>query len=218
MLKNLVFIHGRPACGKDTQSDLITASFPNSYKISGVYRSAFTQVGDYAQYHDQVSPYIKPLGKGIDIPGHAVINILNDIVESKPSNNDTVFLICGLLRTIDHKNKLYELMGDRDDLKIKHVYLSSPESMSISHAQKRMTKDREEGEERTDDRIVLMQARLDRYKKNTIPMLKELQNEGRLKIIRADRPVDEVNIDIRKYLSTELSSCESEFHNIHERL
>ena len=111
----LDFLHGRPACGKDTQANLLLLDIAHSSKVSGVYRSAFTQTGSYTKYHDLVKPYIKPLGQGIDIPGKVVADILADIIKNAREQGITTLLICGLLRTPDHKKAIDELLkGDHE--------------------------------------------------------------------------------------------------------
>jgi len=203
MVKELIFVHGRPACGKDTQVDLVVNSVIGAYKISGVYRSAFTRTGEYAKFHNLVAPHIKPLGKGIDIPGKVVVDILCQIVDDRSFHGDDVLFVCGLIRTVDHKRALDTFLAQKNELAIKHVYFSSPESMAIEHAQRRMEEDRKTGKERLDDKVELMKARLDRFKTNTIPMLKELENEKKLTIIRADRSIDEVACDFRNFIVAE---------------
>lgn len=205
MVKELIFIHGRPACGKDTQVDLIMKSIHSSYKISGVYRSAFTRTDEYSKFYDLVAPHMKPLGKGIDIPGKVVVDILSQIIDDRSACGDKTLFVCGLIRTIDHKRALDSFFLDKSELVVKHLYFSTPESMAIEHAQRRMVEDRKKGSERQDDKVELIKARLKRFKINTIPMLRELEKEKKLTIIRADRTIDEVECDFRSFLVSETS-------------
>lgn len=205
MMKELIFVHGRPACGKDTLVDFIINSTTGTHKISGVYRSAFTRTGEYARLHDLVAPYMKPIGKGIDIPGKVVMDILHNIIDDRSSHGDEALFVCGLIRTVDHKKALDVFLSQKSEITVKHVYFSAPESMAIERAQRRMMEDSKSGKERQDDKVELMKARLERFKANTIPMLKELENEGKLTVIRADKSIGEVAHDFRNFIVTETS-------------
>lgn len=218
MSTNLVFIHGRPACGKDTQADLITSILPKATKISGVYRSAFTQRGMYEKYHSLVFPYIKPLGKGINIPGQVVADILEDIVTERSQQDYELFLICGLIRTIDHKRAIEERFCSKNQINLEHIYLATYDSMAIEHAQHRLHDTTKGDENRIDDQVELMQARLERYRKNTIPMLGELHDQRKLKTIRADRPISDVNLDIQMHLARVFGYKELETVSFQERV
>ncbi len=204
------FLHGRPAVGKDTQADLLTQKIPSSIKISGVYRSAFTQEGPYAKYYHLVAPYIKPLGQGIDIPGLAVSKILKDIVENKTAEGISTFIVCGLLRTVDHKKAIdMWLANESKGIKSVHIYLTTTEGRALDHAHTRRSNYSPSGLQRPDDTDELMATRLLRYKQNTLPMLKQLHDEGRLSIIRADRSITEVCADLQQSLGLIKSGFET---------
>ena len=96
-------------------------------------------------------------------------------------------------------------LSQRNEITVKHIYFSTPESMAIEHAQRRKVENSKIGNERQDDKVELMKARLERFKANTIPMLKELENERKLTIIRADKSISEVAHDFRDFIVTETS-------------
>lgn len=121
----------------------------------------------------------------------------------------TTFLICGLLRTIDHKRAVDAFVSSNNELTPNHIYLATPEGKSFKQAHVRSQGDQREGRARLDDDDALMQARLARYKTNTIPMLKELEREGRLHIIRADKPVDEIHSELKSLLAVDGHLLES---------
>ena len=83
---------------------------------------------------------------------------------------------------------------------VNHIYLSVPENKSLNQTQVRFENDQQAGQSRIDDTDLLMRARLMRFRRNTIPMLKELQKEHRLNLIRADRPINEIHNEIKKLL------------------
>jgi len=213
----LNFIHGRPACGKDTQVDMLTRTIPHSAKVSGVYRSAFTQKGQYAKYHEVVAPYIKPIGQGIDIPGKVVADIFEGIIlDNKKRGIDTLF-ICGLPRTVDHKRAIDVFLETYHELNSKHIYLAAGENRSLLQATIRLKVDSKNGGGRIDDSVELMRARLARYRKDTLPMLKEIEQEGKLNIIRADCSIEEIHSRLKELLLPQSISPESLSFNIQSR-
>ena len=51
---------------------------------------------------------------------------------------------------------------------------------------RRYAKDKEEGAERADDEESVVKTRLGLFKQNTLPMLKYLDDKGKLKVVRVD--------------------------------
>ena len=194
-LITLNFIHGRPGSGKDTQADLLTKITPHALKVSGIYRSAYTKQGPFERYHDLVAPYIKPLGLGIDMPAKTVSFILQDIVKRGRADGFSSFFICGLLRATSHKEAVDQWLNQNPEVSARHIYLANSEGKALAQSQSRG--------QRIDDTQQLMKARLSRFRTNSLPMLKSLEDEGRLIIVRADREIHLIHQELLAIIDPE---------------
>ena len=199
-LITLNFIHGRPGCGKDTQADLLTMVTPHSLKASGIYRGAYTKQGQFARYHDLVAPFIKPLGQGIDMPAKTVNFILKDIVKRGRADGFSSFFICGLLRATSHKEAIDQWLTQTPEVSARHIYLATSEGKALAQSQSR--------NQRIDDAPLLMQARLSRFRSNSLPMLQSLEDEGRLTIVKADREIHLIHQELLAIIDPERQPLE----------
>jgi len=196
----LLFFHGKPASGKDAQAAKLAAEFPDCGIISGVFRSAFTSTGQFAKYHDIVAPHILPLGKGIDIPGVTIAELLRNIISDNIETGKRALIVCGLLRTPSHLIETQKWLSYQREHEIasNHIYFVTTDEECLSRAKNRLKEHEKEGLARQDDAENLLKARLSRWHQNTKPMLNILFGEGKLNIIKANRMPLEVYKDTLK--------------------
>lgn len=204
------FLHGRPACGKDSQADLLVKDILNSSKVSGVYRSAFTKLGPYAKYHEIVKPYMLPLGEGIEIPGIQVVRILEGIVEDEQTRGIETLFVCGLLRSLDHLKAVDNLFSAHEKVDFNHIYINTSQKRALEQTLIRFNSDVQNGNARLDDKLDLMKRRLARFDRKVLPMLEELMKDNRLLVVDGEQPIETVNREITKLLYPLLVNRESE--------
>jgi adenylate kinase family enzyme len=209
---DLIFFHGKPASGKDTQANRVIQYIPSCVKVSGVYRSTITKTGEFAKYHSMVKPYILPIGEGIDIPGQIVSQLLQSIVGDKMKEGARTIVVCGLLRTCDHLINVDKWIDSEKKFKVRthNIYYATLDGHSLIRSQVRLKEMSRQDYSRPEDNEPLVKARLMRYRDNTGPMLKMLLADGRLKIIRADREIEEVYRDTVNVLELEGLNCHKE--------
>jgi len=185
---NIIFFHGKPASGKDTQANLLIDLLPSCHIVSGVYRSAFTQKGKYAKYHKTVKPCIQPFGKGIDIPGETVAQLLRNIVVDELKTGSETLIVCGLPRTIDHLAAIDAMIKRESETIITdhHFCFDCSNETSLKRAAIRRNLQSQSNSDRPDDVRRLMKKRLDRYSTRTKNMLEVLKKEERLHIIESN--------------------------------
>ena len=198
--------HGKPGSGKDTQAELLASEIPNCKIISGVYRKAILNEGEFAKYHDLLNPHVLPLGKGLKVPGEVVIKIAKEIVEEGRAKGIENFIFCGLLRTPEHFKAFSnweDQFRDQNDLDFEHIYFD----LSDEECYKRSTR-RLPAENRVDDSNEHFTARLTRFERNTLPEIIRLELEGKVKTVDASQNLDCVHAELR--LALELATTVGE--------
>lgn len=196
----LLFFHGKPASGKDTQAEILSSEVPTFGVVSGVFRSAFTSIGMYAKYHDIVAPHILPLGKGIDIPGLTIANLLKSIIIDNIKLGKRGLIVCGLLRTPSHLIETQKWLSTQNEFGIttNHIYFATTNELSLERAKNRRIENAKIGNVRKDDDEFLFKARLSRWSLNTKPLLNMLLGEGELNIVKVNKTPQEVYRDTLK--------------------
>lgn len=188
------FIHGKPASGKDVQSTLLSNTISSSQVVSGVYRKAYLAEDPYSQYNTQVSKFILPLGEGMNIPGVVVKDIFENIIKFGINSDFYVFFVCGFLRQLDHYLEINSFILEQG-FNSTHTYLAVPDRYAISRAEERK---RSSGLSRPDDSPYFVSRRLERYKEKTLPMLKIINRDKGLSIIKATSSIPTVNQKLRR--------------------
>ena len=186
MLNIVVF--GAPGCGKGTQSKLIVEKYDLFHISTGsVLRTEIekqTELGKLAE---------KYIHDGHLLPDDLIIKILADILKSNP--NEKGFIFDGFPRTVAQAESLDCLLRGKNTGIIAGFNLDVEEEMLIE----RMLKRREE-QGRCDDTPDTIRKRLEIYRIRTEPLIAYYKKQGKLFIIKGDKPVEDVSEDIRENL------------------
>ncbi|MBI4080793.1 MAG: nucleoside monophosphate kinase [Candidatus Levybacteria bacterium] len=197
---NFIFISGRPGGGKDTQAEMLAASYPNIVHINpgAIFRKAQNPLdAKYGQYYDLIFPEIERMNRGEIIDMATATVILTSVIDQEIEAGSRTFAFAGMPRTAKHfelVDGLTSLANDRGlPVRSLYLYLAALRETSLQ----RISIRREGGalaEVRADDSIDAVARRLDGFEEETKPAIKEAlrrakSNSGEFmfRIIRGDR-------------------------------
>ncbi|MDR1631889.1 MAG: adenylate kinase [Dysgonamonadaceae bacterium] len=186
MLNIVVF--GAPGCGKGTQSELIVKNYDLFHISTGsTLRSEIekqTELGKLAEEY---------INNGHLLPDDLTIKMLVDILESNPDEKG--FIFDGFPRTIVQAETLDRLLRERNTGITAGFNLDVEEEMLIERMSKR---GKEQG--RCDDTPDTIRKRLEIYRIRTEPLIAYYKKQGKLFMIKGNKPVEDVFESIREIL------------------
>ncbi len=211
---NFIFINGLPASGKDTQAWLLKEDLPNSVLISPgeIYRDMRDPKSPYHEYLDIAAPYLNKVDMGEIVPEEVTMHIVTSLVDKYESEGIKNFIFTGFPRTIeqldmmdDYAHFIREEWGE--EVSQMHIDYAVLPSLAIKRAEGRR---KSEEAKRSDDEMQVVQHRIEVYKKegSTSDMLHELAREKRLKIIRGDRSIEDVQAKTKEVIESFAGSPE----------
>jgi len=183
-----IVIFGAPGCGKGTQSELIIKKY-QLYHIStgNVLRTEMekqTELGQLAKEYVQ---------KGQLVPDDLIIKMLADILKSNPKEKG--FIFDGFPRTIAQGESLDQLLRDTNKSITAVLNLDVEEEILVDRLLKRG-----EVQGRSDDTLETIQKRLEVYKTQTEPLIAYYKKQGKLFVIKGNKPVEDVFENIKETL------------------
>lgn len=205
---NLIYVHGMPASGKDTQAQKIKDGLPNSDLIvpGEIFRNANDPKNKYHPYYDLVAPYQDIVNKGDIVPEEVTMQLVAELIDVRNRAGITNFVFTGFPRTKkqlelldDYIKSVKEGHGWREPIREEHIAYIVRESDAIKRAENRNNNDTQQ---REDDALSIVKHRLEVYKGRTYPMLEKLAKEGRLTVIRGDRSIEHVREITEQKLET----------------
>jgi adenylate kinase len=183
-----IAIFGAPGCGKGTQSELIVEKYQLHHISTGnVLRTEMekqTELGKLAEEYIQ---------KGQLVPDDLTIKMLADILEANP--NEKGFIFDGFPRTMAQGEALDRLLRDKNESIIAVLNLDVEEEILIERLLKRG-----ETQGRSDDNPETIRKRLETYKARTAPLIAYYKKQGKLFMIKGNKPIKDVFENIREIL------------------
>lgn len=196
---NFIFLHGRGGSGKDTQAELLTEKFPEAIRLStgDIYRGARSQTGEFGQFYPLVAPHIEDVDSGHFLPDTVILQMVDEVVAQKTEQGIDKFIFTGFPRTNEQLDAIdewtFSLSGANKEVKVDNIYYVVLEQHARARSEKRR---REYGEQkiqvRADDEPDAVENKLKNFNELTLPMLKRLNTEKRLKVIRANGSIEQV--------------------------
>jgi len=183
-----ILLLGPQGSGKGTQAKLISAHYGTPHVATGdMLRDA---IANGTQLGRQVEPILE---RGDLVPDDLMISLIRD----RLSRDDTSegFVLDGFPRTIAQAEALDEMLRQlgRDLTIVFELQLSDEKAMARLLKRARL-------EGRADDTAEAIRNRLERYHRETEPVIEHYRATGNLVGIHADRPIPEVFKEIQAAL------------------
>ncbi|GIW66342.1 MAG: hypothetical protein KatS3mg095_0240 [Candidatus Parcubacteria bacterium] len=194
----VIFLIGKPACGKDTQADLLVKNLKFKKITTSEELDIFLKKYNKKYFHlgkikINIDKQIKNKNKGKLVAYRLVSWLVNKlIIENIKKGNSIVF--AGSPRSLfEAKNALKIL--NKLNIKYQFIYLKTSDQTII----KRMFK-RAKIKKRVDDNLRIIKERLKIFKKEVIPMINYLKSKKVLKIINGEVSINQVYKRLVKYI------------------
>ncbi|MGL5831439.1 MAG: adenylate kinase family protein [Candidatus Altimarinota bacterium] len=182
-----LFLCGIQGSGKGTQAKVLSEKY--NFKIF----EAGDELRKLAKQDSELGKKIK----NVIEEGHLVSNeIIMEIVENFITHTptDQQILFDGIPRKLVQK-ETFDALIEKLGRKIMGLQIIMPEEKTINRLIKRA---QEQG--RADDTIDVIRNRLAHFYEETVPVLEEYQEEGRLLQVNGDQSIEKVSEDIFKIL------------------
>ncbi|HUC95284.1 MAG TPA: nucleoside monophosphate kinase [Candidatus Saccharimonadales bacterium] len=209
---NFIVLTGRFAAGKDTQAGrlLNRIGIESSEIIStgDIYTSAKSGTGEYAHFHQFIVPYIEDIDiHGKLLPDSVMTQIVQEIISEKVRMGKETFIFTGFPRTVPQLEYFDQMISDfRQEAEANSVFIEYKitDEVSRERTHQRRVEIEKRGEiARPWDTDEGLTKRIATYYEQIEPMIKRLQEEGRLTSIDATRGMDEIEIETSARLSKE---------------
>ncbi|MDR0427039.1 MAG: adenylate kinase [Dysgonamonadaceae bacterium] len=183
-----IVIFGAPGAGKGTQSNLIIKKYGLLHISTGeILRKEIankTELGLVAE---------KYINKGKLVPDQLIVDVFAELIDQ--SENEKGYIFDGFPRTLSQAKALDEMLRERKTSVATVFNLSVNEDELIERLLKR-------GEEcgRCDDRIEVIQNRLNVYKEQTEPVKEYYKKKGKLFTIKGVGSIDDIFEEITEVI------------------
>lgn len=191
-----IFLYGKAGAGKDTQAGLLCGNSPSTLIIStGDIVRAAKDPGH--KYHEHIAPHMASVDSGKLLPDEVIVGVVGEEIAEKIGEGKKRFIFTGFPRSIEQLGvldgmlaKLQEQYGVRQS----HILLAVLDTVSEGRAKIRSDQAIAQNQKpRPDDDPEVVRRRLGAYYETIRPMLKELLNNNRLCILRANREIPQVS-------------------------
>lgn len=211
---NIIYFHGKPCSGKDTQAELLSNSLKKTEKISTgeIFRGALSQEGRYAKYYKDLEKDIETVKNGGFIEDGTIVNIVKKEIRRCFKEGKRNFVFTGFPRTLNQSNLFNEMLlelNDRFYINENHFFLDISDETATKRSEERLRLNLKQGLKlRDEDRTEAFVKRLDIFREKTLPMILNIKESGRLKTINGEGRIEIIETEIALYLGRILSGKE----------
>lgn len=178
-----------PGAGKGTHAALLSGATGVRHISSGdVLRAEVARGTELGRRLEQYT------SRGDLVPDDLIFEILVPVVVEAAASSGG-FLLDGFPRTVPQAKRAAQLGVELELVADAAVHLSAPRDVLVSRLL-----DRAERDGRSDDTLEVIEHRLSVYEEQTQPLKAYYRDRGILLEVDADRPVDEVQQDLREKL------------------
>ncbi|KAK7474074.1 hypothetical protein BaRGS_00034680, partial [Batillaria attramentaria] len=182
----IIFFAGGPASGKGTQCKKLLSRYEKAVHLSmgDIIRTKITTEGSADMKWDMVTDLLR---KGELAPEEVTVELLIDNLKQHPDAH--FFIIEGFPRNLEQLEDFNKHIGG-----MSYTILLDCEEECLHY---RLSKRGKESE-RIDDNLVAIGKKLTFFKNTTLPILKTIEDDGKLVVIPGDRDEDEIYFDLCK--------------------
>lgn len=194
---NIIFLTGKPACGKDTQAKLLSKKLnfeiiTTSKVIENFFRSfkrKYLKIGNI-EINIQKQKKIMTKGKLISyrLVSYIILKILKKKIKEKKS-----LIFAGSPRSLFEARTYIKFLKNLKNIKPYFFYLNISDKTAIQRAL-----NRKEG--RPDDNLKIIKLRLEVFRKEIKPMLIWLKKQKLLITINGEKPPEKISEDILSFI------------------
>ena len=179
-----------PGAGKGTHGAWLARETGTVHVSSGdLLRAEIARGTDLGR---RLADYV---GHGHLVPDRLMLELLTPVLTGAVREPDG-YLLDGFPRTVTQARRAAELGVDLDPATDAALYLTAPEPVLVGRLLARF---RIEG--RGDDTLEVIRHRLDVFRRKTAPVIDYYRDRGVLLEVDADRPVDVIRNDLRRWLA-----------------
>jgi adenylate kinase len=196
----VVFLIGKPACGKDVQADLLVKNLKfkkivTSQELNKLflkYKSQYLKIGKI-KINLKKQKLLKEKGQ---LVSYRLVSWLvkKKIIENLKRGYSIVF--AGSPRSIYEAKSCLATLKNFKNIKYYFIYLKVSNQTVIKRALERLTL-----EKRQDDRLEVVKKRLKIFKKQMLPMINYLKNQKKLIEINGEDDIIHIHKKILKIIN-----------------
>eukprot|EP00931_Biecheleriopsis_adriatica_P038098 TRINITY_DN2184_c0_g1_i1.p1 TRINITY_DN2184_c0_g1~~TRINITY_DN2184_c0_g1_i1.p1 ORF type:complete len:1777 (-),score=465.99 TRINITY_DN2184_c0_g1_i1:6-5336(-) len=182
----VVFVLGGPGSGKGTQCARISKAFGFHHLSAGdLLREERKRQG--SQYGELIESYIK---EGKLVPVEITVKLIQQAME-KLGWSEGKFLVDGFPRSFDNMEGWEKVLGGKVDVKCALFFDCSEAMMEARILERGKTSGR------ADDNAEAIKKRFATFKQESMPVVEQLESQGLLRRLQAEKSVEEVWTDVR---------------------
>ncbi|XP_025111640.1 uncharacterized protein LOC112574655 [Pomacea canaliculata] len=184
----VIFFAGGPGSGKGTQCKKVTKHYPGAMYISvgEILRDQIARHGNVDEKWSMISDLLR---KGDLAPEEETVDLLIEAMQAQPEAH--FYLIEGFPRNLQQLEDFNAKIGG-----MAFTFLLDCEEYVLHQRLSLRGKE----SERIDDNLVAIGKKLTFFKNNTMPILKAIDDQGKLVWINGDRDSEEIFFDISRSL------------------
>ncbi|KAL8558593.1 hypothetical protein ACOMHN_046311 [Nucella lapillus] len=184
----IIFVAGGPGSGKGTQCKRLLSRYTSAVHLSmgDIIRTKISTEGTADAKWGMVTDL---LSKGDLAPEEVTVELLTGALKSQPDAH--FYLVEGFPRNLEQLEDFNKQIGGQSFT----IFLDCEES--ILHYRLSM---RGKHSERIDDNLTAIGKKLTFFKNTTLPILKAIDDSGKLVEVNGDRDEDEIHFDLCKVL------------------
>jgi UMP-CMP kinase len=183
----VVFVLGGPGAGKGTQCKLISEEFGHIHLSAGdLLREERQRPG--SEFGELIESYIR---EGNIVPVEITCSLLKRAMEEKGWDKSK-FLIDGFPRNYDNLQGWEKSVGNLVFERFCIVFECPEDVMEVRLIERGRTSGR------SDDNLESIRKRFKVYLESTLPIIDYFRKNGKLRVIRGDRPIEEVWSEVKE--------------------
>lgn len=195
----IIFFAGGPGSGKGTQCKRLVSRYTKAVHLSmgDIIRTKITEEGTADQKWDMVTDLLR---KGDLAPEEVTVDLLMDNLKQHPDAH--FFIIEGFPRNLEQLEDFNKHIGGMN-----YTILLDCEEHCLHHRLSMRGKE----SERIDDNLVAIGKKLTFFKNTTLPILKTVEDDGKLVVVPGDRDQDEIFFELCKIFDFSIYNKMPEF-------
>ncbi|XP_076455411.1 adenylate kinase isoenzyme 5-like [Babylonia areolata] len=180
----IVFVAGGPASGKGTQCKRLLSRYTKAVHLSmgDILRTKIATEGSADAKWGMVTDLLR---QGEMAPEDVTVDLLTSSLKSQPDAH--FYLVEGFPRNLEQLEDFNKQVGGQSFT----ILLDCDESVLLYRLSMRGKKS-----ERIDDNLTAIGKKVNFFKNNTLPILKTIEDSGKLVAVDGDRDEDEIQYDL----------------------